>query len=134
MDQIVRLTDRHLLRTIAAFPSEFRNNPSKRGYLLCVAIVKHFFGGEWLTKYAAPNGKPGFLRQAYDYQDRPQSEAQVYRMVDLAELLFNLQHVGGFDDCISQMRSGQIEPTYAELDFVAKCLMDTMATLATTVP
>ena len=39
-----------------------------------------------------------------------------YRIVDLAELLINLQHVVGFDDCIKRMELGDIEATYAELD------------------
>jgi len=40
-----------------------------------------------------------------------------YRIMDLAELLYNLQNVSGFDECITRMRNGDIEGTYAELDF-----------------
>jgi hypothetical protein len=41
--------------------------------------------------------------------------------MDLAEMLFNLQDVRGFDACIQRMRTGQIEATYAELE-IAKSL------------
>src|SRR6266446_2875642 len=40
-----------------------------------------------------------------------------YRIMDLAELLYNLQNVRGFDECIARMRDGDIEGTHAELDF-----------------
>jgi len=37
--------------------------------------------------------------------------------MDLAEVLYNLQYVAGFDECIERMKNGDIEGTYAELDF-----------------
>lgn len=37
--------------------------------------------------------------------------------MDLAEVLYNLQTVPAFDECISRMRGGDIEGTFAELDF-----------------
>jgi hypothetical protein len=40
-----------------------------------------------------------------------------FRLIDLSELLYNLQDVLGFDECIRRMRNGDIEGTYAELDF-----------------
>jgi hypothetical protein len=40
-----------------------------------------------------------------------------FRIIDLAEVLYNLQNVSGFDACIAKMRNGDIEGTYAELDF-----------------
>ena len=38
------------------------------------------------------------------------------RIIDLAEVVYNLQHVPNFDSCISRMRDGDIEGTAAELD------------------
>jgi hypothetical protein len=37
--------------------------------------------------------------------------------MDLAEMLYNLQGETGFDECIYKMRRGDIDGTYAELDF-----------------
>jgi len=57
-------------------------------------------------------GESGYVQ--LNWNDR--SQEQSYRIVDLAELLINLQHVVGFDDCIKRMELGDIEATYAELD------------------
>ena len=57
----------------------------------------------------------GFLR--IDYTPGPKGEKKTSRMLDFAENLFNLQHVEGFDDRVTQMRSGSIEATFAEFDF-----------------
>ena len=44
--------------------------------------------------------------------------ASAFRIFDLAESLFNLQNVPGFDECVAQMKGGgKIEATCAELDF-----------------
>jgi hypothetical protein len=40
-----------------------------------------------------------------------------FRVMDPAEVIYNLQPVPGFDECITRMRAGDIEGTYAELDF-----------------
>ena len=37
-------------------------------------------------------------------------------MIDLAEVVYNLQSVCGFHECIAKMRNGEIEGPYAELD------------------
>jgi len=82
--------------------------------LLSIAILNHFFGKAWTEEHVALGGPSGLLRQ--DDVDRIKSEQQSFRLVDLAEILFNLQNVEGFDDCIEQMKNGNIEGTYAELD------------------
>jgi hypothetical protein len=114
MATILRLTDAHLIKTLASWPNEFIEDHSQRSFWLSIAIAKYFFGQDWIDEHVRPNGPAGFLRQ--DDQDKVRSEEQGYRIVDLAELLFNLQNVEGFDDCIDRMRHGLIEPTYAELD------------------
>jgi hypothetical protein len=67
-------------------------------------------------EHVRPEGSPGFLRQYDDDAKKVLSEEQSFRIVDLAELLYNLQNVEGFDDCIERMRKGLLESTYAELD------------------
>jgi hypothetical protein len=110
----IRLTDQHLINTVRNFPADVQNDLSWRTFFLSLAVVKYYFGEEWVERHVMPNGVSGFLRQ--DNQDRVRSEEQSFRVVDFAELLFNLQSVEGFDDCISRMKQGVIEPTYAELD------------------
>ncbi len=62
--------------------------------------------------------RPGFLRMDFSSGDR-RREATVFRVIELAESLYNLQNVEGFDACISQMKGGgeKIQSTCAELDF-----------------
>jgi hypothetical protein len=114
MAPVVRLTDRHLLNTIATFPLEIQHDPTSRTFYLSLAIAKHFFGRKWLDDHIEDTEQPGYLR--LNWRDQIQAEIQSFRLVDFAELLFNLQYVDGFDDCIRKMRDGNIEGTYAELD------------------
>jgi hypothetical protein len=114
MAETVRLTDRHLLNTIAKFPPEIQQLPDQRSFYLSLAIVKHFLGEAWCDQHLQPDGSSGFLR--LDMQDSVRAEEQSFRLLDLAELFWNLQHVDGFDTCIARMRQGVLEATYAELD------------------
>lgn len=114
MASVTRLTDRHFLNTIAKFPAEIRDDPTNRVFYLSLAIVRHFLGARWADDHIQDNGQPGYLR--LNWNDRKQIQEQSFRIVDLAEILFNLQHVYGFDDCIKRMQEGDIEGTYAELD------------------
>jgi hypothetical protein len=66
---------------------------------------------------SACNAKP--KKKGYLTIDRSTALAfdrSAYRIMDLAEILFNLQYVQGFDECISRMREGDIDGTHAELD------------------
>jgi hypothetical protein len=115
MDQVVRLTEAHLLRTARSFAAAVRADRSYCTFLLSVAILRHFLGAEWSDRHLTPNGQPGFLRQ--DQAEKTRSESQAWLVTDLADCLFNLQHIVGFDECITKMRDGDLEATYAELDF-----------------
>lgn len=114
MALVTRLTEQHLLNTIAAFPLEIQAHQSSKTFYLSLAIVRHFLGSSWADDHVQSGGHPGYLK--LDWEDKEQSEIQTYRIVDLAEILFNLQHIHGFDDCLQKMKEGDIEGTYAELD------------------
>jgi hypothetical protein len=101
---------------IAKFPAHIANDDSQRAFFTSVGIIKYYFGNGWIEKHVSPdNPKPGFLRIVYGSD--PAAQITQFRVVDLAELLFNLQHIEGFDYCLDQMRQGNLEGTYAELDF-----------------
>ncbi len=68
-----------------------------------------------MDKHLDPEGPSGPLRQIPN--DQEEQSKRAYRILDLAELLFNLQEIDGFADCIERMKNGDIEATYAELDF-----------------
>ena len=44
--------------------------------------------------------KPNFLR--IDESDQTRLDLTALRVIDLAEVLYNLQHVPGFDECIAE--------------------------------
>jgi hypothetical protein len=64
------------------------------------------------------NGKARIFAGRFQPSD---NEIQTFKTVDLGELLFNLQHIDGFDDCIERLKAGNVEPCLAELD-VARML------------
>jgi hypothetical protein len=73
-------------------------------------------GADWVERHiVSDNRKKGFL--SIDESEPHRREISCLRVMDLAEVVYNLQPVPGFDECIARMRDGDIEGTYAELDF-----------------
>lgn len=71
---------------------------------------------DWVERHVVSDGrKKGFL--SIDETNPYRREMSFFRVMDLAEVIYNLQAVPGFDECIARMREGDIEGTYAELDF-----------------
>jgi hypothetical protein len=86
----------------------------------CYYVLGYFFGVEWLRDHVLVGCRyPGYLT------NNPITQADgmgidkdhTLRVVELAELLYNLQGVPGLNHCVDRMFSGQIEPTMAELGF-----------------
>jgi hypothetical protein len=116
-----RITIRNLLNTFANIVSapELRDDEWARSYYLSLAVIKHFLGAEWAEEHLKPDaGARGFLQPDLGATNL---QVQFFRAIDLAELLFNLQHIEGFDGCLTRLHGGDIEPTLAELD-VARML------------
>jgi hypothetical protein len=107
----IRITLQILHDTLAAVPPSVRENKATDSFLLASAILKHYFSLEWLE---ANLNNPGFLQIIET--DQNSKDLSALRMIDLAEVIYNLQHVPGFDDCIARMEAGHIEDTFAELD------------------
>jgi hypothetical protein len=119
MAPISRITVRNLLNTITGFPPEITRDPWGRSYTLGLVVIKHFLGEDWIIKHLEPqSGAKGFMKPDLDVKEK---EVQFFKAINLGELLFNLQHIEGFDGCVDRMRGGDIEPTLAELD-VARML------------
>jgi hypothetical protein len=105
--------------TVSTLPENIRGDVYKRSYVLALGIIKHFLGEDWINTYAGPvKGKKTFLQVDFGQDDH---QIQLFRTIDLGELLFNLQNVEGFEYCVSRLRQGLVEPTLAELD-VARML------------
>ncbi len=113
-----RITDHTLLNTLAKFPLDIQRDPAQRSFWLAVAVLRYFFGPEWVEKYVGlDQSTPSFLRLVPTDKDHIQSQISTFRIVDLGELLLNLQAIPGIETCLTRMKEGTIEPTYAELDF-----------------
>jgi hypothetical protein len=114
-DTLGRLDMLSLRDTLASLPAVMKVNGVTESFSLAMCILKYYFGGDWLNRFVTPDtAKPGFLR--IDESDPIRKDLTALRMLDLAEVIYNLQHVRGFDECIAKMRNGDIEGTYAELD------------------
>lgn len=113
-----RISPEQLQRTIQSLPSEIREDWGRVTFTLAMSILRHFLGVSWVeTHVLHTTGTTGFVR--LDFSSDERRETQSFRVVELAESIFNLQHVEGFDSCLARMRTGdsdQIEATYAELD------------------
>src|ERR1700686_5479840 len=70
---------------------------------------------DWLAEHVSLETKtPGFLRVIPGQSAATQ--ISTFKIVDFAELLWNLQDIAGIDICIDRLRSGGIEATYAVPD------------------
>jgi hypothetical protein len=107
----IRITLGMLHDTIANFPPQAKATKVNRSFYLATSILKHFFGEGWLFRYL---GNPGYLHIIE--ADQNTTDLSGLRIIDLAEVIYNLQDVPNFDTCITRMRGGDIEGTAAELD------------------
>jgi len=112
-----RVTLADLDRTITSFPAQVRQNPDWSTWTLATSVIGHFLGKEWVkTNIPHQDGasSKGFFQM--DFSSIERREFKTARILDLAETLFNLQHVSGFDDRTAYMRTADPETALAELD------------------
>jgi hypothetical protein len=114
-----RILASEIQSTIDSFPNAVREEPGRLMFTLAVTIIRHFLGKRWceqnILQDAGQTRPPGFLR--VNFMRGFEGERMNARILDLAENLFNLQLVEGFDDRVDQLRTGDIESTIAEFDF-----------------
>jgi len=111
-----RLAVEDLLDPYLSFPEATRKAPDTAAFVLALMIIRHFLGDEWiLDNLDASSRTVGFMRL---YAMEPAQEyIQNWKVIDLAEMLFNLQSILGFEECVTQMRTeALIESSVAELD------------------
>src|SRR5258708_3756508 len=65
-------------------------------YLLACTLLRSFFGHPWLEEHIIGSGAPAFLNT--DNADFSMPHPQAVRVVRMAEMLFNLQKIAGFDE------------------------------------
>jgi hypothetical protein len=84
--------------------------------LVSFGIIRSFLGIEYLERHFGPDApNDGFFKLTPENASNIEA-ARNYRIVDLAELLFNLQRIPGFARCVLTMKDAKNpEPSYAEL-------------------
>src|SRR4051812_21154296 len=111
-----RLTVEDLLTAYLSFPEAGRKAPDTVAFVLALMIIQHFLGEEWVHQHLDVSSQTDGFMRLYS-SDPAEAYIQNWKVVDLAEMLFNLQRVPGFEECVTQMRTeALIEASLAELD------------------
>jgi hypothetical protein len=107
-----------LERNFNNFPAEIKNDKSRREFCLFTIVLCRVFGQEWCERHIInPNGADASEYLKLDFTNDIARELKSLRMAHLAEMVFNLHPIPGFDSCIAQMKNGEIESGFAELEF-----------------
>lgn len=110
----IRVNPTHIQRLEEMIPQHL--NQQDKALALAGGILRLFLGAEWVEEhFISDSRKKGFL--SVDNSDPYKREMSFFRGIDLAETLYNLQDVSGFDECLYRMRQGDIEGSLAEFDF-----------------
>jgi hypothetical protein len=111
-----RITPEALRRAFDDLPNELHANSKAEGLALGSAVIRAFLGDKWFDRFViSDDQKKGFF--SVDESNETTLDQSFFRIIDLAELFYNLQDTHGFSQCIERMRQGNLEPTLAELDF-----------------
>ncbi len=127
-----KLTTEHLNEIITSLVSRSPNYVGKVDlvYGLAIVVLRFYLGKEWVNTNVFPfekvstsqaRSRRSFLRtesskheEKFEYQDR---------VIKLAEFLFNLCSVEGFEEKLEDLRNKDLEAVYSELQcagFIAK--------------
>src|SRR5579872_82605 len=100
----------------ASIPDQFKTADGQTEALsMATGILRVFLGSEWVERHVISGAsKKGFL--SVKESDPIRLNISFFRLMDLAEMFWNLQRVPGFDECIWRMRNGDVEGTLAELN------------------
>jgi hypothetical protein len=112
---VTRIRDETLKEMVARLPENARGNKVMESLGLANSVVRAFLTNRWANEYVVPNARRrSFL--TIDESTPQRREITLYRVIDFAEILVNLQWTPGFDGCVRKLKRGDLEGTYAELD------------------
>ena len=105
-----QITLEALNRTHDSLSKHLELNKQMRGVYFALALLNEFMGEDWVARHVLPGAKKrGVL--TLDETDQLSSAKGHTKIIDLAEVLYNLQSVEGMGGCIDRLRSGDIEGT-----------------------
>lgn len=110
-----RISRDELQKVFDSLPAAARADWLSESFALACWVVKVYLGKDWFDRYVTPKGKK---RSIFTIEETPgdAQELSFYRIIDLSEVLYNLQDISGFDECLERLRKGEIEGVFAELD------------------
>jgi len=99
-------------------------------YGLAIATLRHYFGYGWTEQNASAFFEQKVLsgnRKGRKFLRTGNLIAEDYfrhelRIVQLAELIFNLQDIDGVDERVAAIKEGNLEPTCGELECAAQIM------------
>jgi len=110
-----RISFEALQKGYDSLPVEPLLNEVQKSFARGSGVARALLGKDWTERYIISDShKKGFF--SIDESDPNLFQKSGFRVIDLGEVLYNLQNTPGFDECIEQMRNGNLEDTLAELD------------------
>lgn len=117
----------HLERIVTHYSQNFQNIDSEgKLYGLSSVVMRHYFGDNWSAENILseqskihPINRAG---RSFFRTDNKISEERLRhqeRVVRLPELIYNLQNIKGIERKLQQLKEGQTEATFAELECAA---------------
>ncbi|SRR6266849_7759205 len=95
-----RMSFEQLQRGFDSLPPVVRENGQTESLALASGVLRAFMNADWVEQQVISGGrKKGFL--SIDESDPYRREMSFFRVMDLAEVIYNLQFVPGFDECIT---------------------------------
>jgi hypothetical protein len=84
-------------------------------YGVAMRVLIAFLGIEWAERHVMGSSSPtDFFKN--DWSNETRRNMHLMRVVHLADMLLNLQYAPNFTSVLGQLKRGDIEPTYAELE------------------
>jgi len=109
------LTAAMIRATLTQFPEEVRKEKAKLYSFSLFLIIEYFLGKEWVERYILPETAK---RRSFLFPDVEVTGRSTIWFVDilqLADCLYNLQGVPGFEAALAPMIGGDIESTMSVL-------------------
>ncbi len=109
------LTAGMIRSAIGQFPEEVRRNKPRLYSFAYISIIEYFLGEQWAERYILPETAK---RKSFLFPDIEVTGRNIVWLIDilqLADCLYNLQSVPGFDAALAPMRGGDIESTMSVL-------------------
>jgi hypothetical protein len=118
---VKNFSETELLEAFSSLPEEIKKDHWARAYFLSLVVIDAFLGEAWSENHIGPSAPNDSLFKFRPWHP-PTLEIEIFRIIELAESMFNLRQIENLSRCLDQMRkSKNPESELAELH-IAKML------------